>query len=269
MVAMRHTFGDLLKSWRKARGLSQLEFATDANVSQKHLSFIESGRSSPSREMVLLLSEHLEVPLRDRNALLMAAGFAPAFQEKRLDDASLATARKALDLIIQGHEPFPALAVDRHWTLVAANAAVQRLLDGVDAELLRPPVNVIRLSLDPRGLAPRILNLRQWRSHLLDRLRRQYRLTRDPIIDALLRELGSHPYTDNDATTSPSIAGDMDGVAVPLQLATPQGVLSFISTTTVFGTPTEITLSELSLEAFYPADAATATLLTRPNTRES
>jgi transcriptional regulator with XRE-family HTH domain len=259
MVAVRHSFGDLLKSWRRSRGFSQLELATDANVSQKHVSFIESGRTAPSRDMVLLLAEHLEIPLRERNALLLAAGFAPAFHEKRLDDASLAEARKAIELIIHSHEPFPALAIDRHWNMVVANSAVMRLIDGVQSQLLNPPINVIRLSLDPHGLAPRILNLHEWRAHLLERLRRQHRLTRDARIEALLREF-DHPRSLEGAARS--INHGSSDVLMPLRLATSNGVLNFFTTTTIFGTPTEITLSELSLEAFYPADATTAEALT-------
>lgn len=261
MVAVPHSFGALLKVWRRARGVSQLELATEAGISQKHLSFMESGRSSPSREMLLLLARHLEVPLRDRNALLLSAGFAPVFEERGLDDASLAEARRALELIIKGHDPYPALALDRHWNMVSANTAVTHLLEGVDPELLKPPVNVIRLSLDPRGIAPRILNLSEWRSHLLERLRRQYRLTRDPVAQALIRE-----YSESQPPECISIEPaehSMSAVVVPLRLATSVGVLSLFSTTTVFGTPVEITLSELSLEAFYPADASTGEILRR------
>src|SRR5262249_18653378 len=159
-----------------------LDLATEAEISQKHLSFIESGRSAPSREMVLRLAEQLEVPLRERNALLMAAGFAPGFRDRPLDDPSLARAKATIDRILKAHEPYPALTVDRHWNMVAANGAVAPMLEGVDAYLLKPPINVLRVSLHPRGLAPLIVNVGEWRSHLLERLRRQLRLTRDPAI---------------------------------------------------------------------------------------
>ena len=237
--------------------MSQLALATEAEISQKHLSFIESGRSAPSREMVLRLAEHLDVPLREHNDFLLAAGYAPLFRDRPLGDPALERARVVIDIILKAHEPYPALTVDRHWTMLAANAAVTPLLTIVDPALLKPPVNVMRLSLHPRGLAPLIVNLAEWRSHLLDRLRRQFRLTRDPVIDALLREM-TGDETPADRQTERQAHALHQEIAVPLRLRTHAGVLSFLSTITVFGTPVEITLSELSLEAFYPADAQTA-----------
>ena len=252
--------GALVRSWREQRHLSQLDLATEAEISQKHLSFIESGRSQPSREMVLLLSDHLDVPLRERNQLLMAAGFAPVFRDRSLDDPALTSARATIDRILKAHEPYPALTVDRHWTMIAANASVAPFLGTVDPELLKPPINVMRLSLHPRGLAPLIINYAEWRAHLLDRLRRQLRLTRDPVIDALLKELSSYQREKTkDAERVPP--GLHEEIAVPLRIRSHAGNLSLISTITVFGTPTEITLSELSLEAFYPADDTTAEAL--------
>jgi transcriptional regulator with XRE-family HTH domain len=248
--------GELVRSWREQRHLSQLDLASEAEISQKHLSFIESGRSAPSRDMVLRLAEYLDVPLRERNALLVAAGFAPIFRDRPLSDPALERARSAIDLVLKAHEPYPALTVDRHWTMVAANASVAPLLAGVDPQLLQPPVNVMRVSLHPRGLAPLIVNLAEWRSHLLDRLRRQYRVTRDAVIDALLKELTG--YQMGTAQSDRPAQGHQDEVAVPLRLRTHAGTLSFLSTVTVFGTAVDITLSELSLEAFYPADEATA-----------
>src|SRR5499426_4537715 len=174
--------GNLLRKWRERRRLSQLDLACEAEISTRHLSFLETGRSLPSREMVLRLAEQLEVPLRERNVLLIAAGYAPAFPERPLGDPALQSARKAVDLVLAGHEPYPALAIDRHWTLVAANGAVNRLLAGVAAELLAPPINVLRLSLHPDGLAPRIANLAEWRQHLLERLRRQVDVSADPVL---------------------------------------------------------------------------------------
>jgi transcriptional regulator with XRE-family HTH domain len=249
--------GRMLRAWRERRRLSQLDLALDAGVSQKHVSFVESGRAAPSRDMVLTLARALDVPLRERNALLNAAGFAPVFRDRGLDDPALAPALASLDRLLAAHEPWPALTVDRHWTLVAANAAVAPLLAGVDPQLTAPPVNVMRLSLHPRGLAPLIVNLAEWRAHLLERLRRQMAATGDPAIAGLLAECEAYPGR------SPSGAepGLQDVVAVPLRLRTHAGVLSFLSTVTVFGTAVDVTLSELSLEAFYPADPGTARAL--------
>ncbi len=249
-------FGGLFKSWREARRMSQLSLALEAEISQKHLSFIESGRAAPSRDMVLRLAEHLDIPLRERNHLLLAAGFAPLYQEHRLDEPALKAARQAIDIVLAGHEPYPALAVDRHWVMQAANRGVAPLLAGVAPHLLAPPVNVIRLTLHPEGLSSRIVNMEQLRAHMLERLRRQHRLTRDRVIDGLIREVcGWWGHQDGHTPAQP-----LD-VIVPMQIATEAGTLSFFSTTTVFGTAAEVTLSELVIEAFYPADAATAALL--------
>lgn len=260
MMQATTSVGELVRSWREQRRLSQLDLSAEAEISQRHLSFIERGRSAPSREMVLRLADHLDVPLRERNALLLAAGFAPVFRDRPLSDPALAGALASIERLLKAHEPFPALTIDRHWNLCSANAAVPPLLVGVDPELMKPPVNVIRVSLHPRGLAPLIVNLAEWRGHLLDRLRRQFRLTRDPILERLLREASAYPGRGGDdrrAVAPP--AGDE--IATPLKLRTQDGVLSLLSTVTVFGTPTEITLSELSLEAFYPADPFTSAAL--------
>ncbi|HEX3402433.1 MAG TPA: helix-turn-helix transcriptional regulator [Acetobacteraceae bacterium] len=250
--------GDILREWRQRRRLSQLDLAMEADISTRHLSFLETGRSRPSRDMVLHLAERLDVPLRDRNLLLHAAGYATVFPERPLDDPALQVARQAIDQVLAGHEPFPALAVDRHWTLVTANAASQRLMADVDAALLQPPVNVLRLSLHPAGLAPRTENLAEWRAHLLSRLRHQIDVTGDPVLARLLRELRDYPAPAEDGVDVEPTA-----VVVPFKLITEAGVLAFFSTTTVFGTPVDITLSELALEAFYPADAATTEVLRR------
>jgi transcriptional regulator with XRE-family HTH domain len=263
MLGTAQPVGDLLRTWRQRRRMSQLELACEADISTRHLSFVESGRSQPSRDMVLHLAERLQVPLRDRNQLLVAAGFAPVFAERRLDDPALAAARKAIDLVLAGHEPYPALAVDRHWTLAAANSAVQRLLENIDARLLQPPVNVLRLSLHPDGLAPRIANLAEWRAHLLERLRRQVEVTADPVLGRLREELQGYPAPDAAASRRTRESPDLAGVAVPLELVTRWGPLAFLSTITVFGTPVDVTLSELALEAFFPADAVTAETLRR------
>jgi transcriptional regulator with XRE-family HTH domain len=254
---MAPSIGALVRTWREQRHLSQLDLAAEADISQKHLSFIESGRSTPSREMVITLAEHLDVPLRERNTMLLAAGFAPIYRDRPLDDPAMVRARSAIERLLKAHEPYPALAVDRQWILVSANAAVAPLIAGADPELVRPPVNVVRLSLHPRGLGPLIVNLSEWRAHLIERLRRQYRITRDVAIDALLTEVAAFPEGGAKRDGN-GAAGEADSIAVPLKLRTHRGVLSFLSTVTVFGTAVDITLSELSLEAFYPADEATA-----------
>ncbi|KRE24342.1 XRE family transcriptional regulator [Bosea sp. Root483D1] len=256
--------GHLIRDWRQLRRLSQLDLALEAEISQKHLSFVESGRSVPSRDMVLLLAEHLGVPLRERNALLLAAGYAPVYLERSLEDPSLQAARSAIELLLKGHEPYPAVAVDRHWTLLAANAMIAPLLTLVeDADLLRPPVNVLRLSLHPRGLAPAILNLTEWRGHLIARLRQQIRATADPLLAELLIELLSYPVPAASAGKGKGKAQEEaePPIVVPLQLRLGESVLSLISTTTVFGTPVDVTLSELALETFFPADEATGQTL--------
>jgi transcriptional regulator with XRE-family HTH domain len=188
--------GGLLRDWRQRRRFSQLDLACEAEISQRHLSFIESGRATPSREMIPHLAEQLDIPLRERNALLLAGGYAPVFAERKLDDPEMVDARRAVDMILKGHEPFPALAVDRHWTMIAANAPVALLIAGVEPSLLAPPVNVMRLSLHPRGLAPRIVNLRAWKDHAAERLRRQHRLTGDKRIEALLNEISAYEYAE-------------------------------------------------------------------------
>lgn len=254
--------GDYLRMWRQRRRLSQLELALEAEISQRHLSFLESGRSSPSRDMLLHLAERLDVPLRERNAMLLAAGFAPAYAERTLEDPAMAAAREAIDAVLKGHEPYPALAVDRHWNLVAANAALAPMLDGIEDEtLLQPPVNVLRLSLHPKGLAPRIANLAEWREHLLERLRRQIAVTKDETLVALLEELSAYPIGDKVKAIHGAEISDTGGILVPLQLVTEEGLLTFLSTTTVFGTPRDITLAELAVEAFFPADEQTRKML--------
>ena len=250
--------GDMLREWRQRRRKSQLELSLDAEISTRYLSFLETGRSQPSREMVLRLAEQLDMPLRDRNVLLHAAGYASVFPERPLDDPALRIARQAVDQVLTGHEPYPALAVDRHWTLVASNAPTGRLLADVDPELLQPPVNVMRLALHPKGVAPRTANLGEWRAHLLARLGHQIQVTGDPVLVRLLRELRDYPAPD-----APAPEVDAAAFVVPFRLNTEAGTLAFFSTTTVFGTPIDITLSELAVEAFYPADATTADALRR------
>ena len=251
-VAQR-PIGDLLREWRRHRRLSQLDLASGAEISTRHLSFMESGRAQPSRDMILRLTEYLEIPLRERNQLLMAAGFAPAYRERMLADPALVTVRDTMRLLLKGLEPYPALIVDRHWNLMDSNLATQRLLAGLAPHWLQPPVNVLRLSLHPSGLAPLIRNLPVWRAHLLERLRRQIDATQDPELIALQQELLTYPG----GAPSHGIAGN-SAIAVPMELALGDTVLSMLSTTTVFGTPMDVTLAELALEAFVPADSATA-----------
>ncbi|MCO6389482.1 helix-turn-helix domain-containing protein [Aliihoeflea aestuarii] len=255
------SFSDLLKEWRSRRRISQLDLALEAEISQRHLSFMESGRAKPSREMVLRLAEGLDMPLRRRNQMLLAAGFAPGFTERKLDDTALAPAMLAVEQVLKGHEPNPAIAVDRQWNLIAGNRAIGPFLAGVeDAELLKPPVNVLRLSLHPRGLAPRIRNLGPWRAHLLDRLHRQVETSGDEGLERLLGELSAYPGQPGISKSRPHEGQD---IAVPLQISIDGEVLSFISTITVFGTPLDISLSELAIESFFPADAATRAILQR------
>lgn len=252
-------FGEHLRAWRLRRRMSQLDLAGEADISTRHLSFVETGRSVPSREMVLRLAERLDVPLRERNALLVAAGYAPMYRERPLDHPALAAARDAVQLILDSHEPYPALAIDRYWNLVAHNALVPHLLAGIPASLMRPPVNVLRLSLHPEGLAPRIVNIGQWRHHLFERLRQQIQATGDTKLQALEQELRSYPAPpDGDATR---LSGEVLGIVVPLRFRTPAGVINLISTTTVFGSPVDVTLQELALETFFPADAFTGEVL--------
>jgi len=252
--------GAQIRQWRVRRRLSQLELALAAEVSTRHLSCLETGRAAPSREMVLRLARRLDVPLRERNRLLTAAGFAPMYPARPLADPALAAARQVVELVLRGHEPCPALAVDRHWNVVMQNRAVALLLDGVAPELLAAPVNALRLGLHPRGMASRIVNLAAWRAHVLARLRQQIVASDDDTLRALEDELAAYPAPD-DAAHAPTPAGGEPALVVPLVVDSPLGRLSFISTTTVFGTPVDVTLAELALESFFPADAATTAAL--------
>lgn len=247
--------GDLIRDWRARRRMSQLDLALEAGVSQRHLSFVESGRSSPSREMVEMLCEHLDLPLRERNAVLLSAGYAPAYAERRLADPSMAAARSAVERVLEGHAPNPALAVDRWWNLVMANSAVAPLLSLVeDKTLLEGTPNVLRLSLHPGGLAKKIVNLGQWKQHTLWRLGQQIHVTCDPKLIALEKELAAYP-------APPAVRrerNEADAIALTFELNVGGRILSFITTTTVFGTPADVTLSELAVEAFFPANAETA-----------
>lgn len=248
--------GVLLRQWRVRRRLSQLELSSQTGVSTRHLSYVETGRSSPSRDLVLRLSSHLDVPLRERNHLLVAAGFAPEYRGTPLDDPSMDAVRAALRVVLDGHGPNPALVVDRSWNLVEANAAVAVLLGDVDPVLLEPPVNVLRVAMHPRGMAPHIANLAEWRAHALDRVRRQVASTGDPELARLLEELSAYPGGEATAAVS-------DGVAIPMQVTLGGEPLAFLTTVATFGTPLDITVAELVIESFYPADAASARALAR------
>ncbi|HEY3019200.1 MAG TPA: helix-turn-helix transcriptional regulator [Solirubrobacteraceae bacterium] len=257
VVAERPRIGTLLREWRQRRRMSQLDLAGEAAVSARHLSFIETGRSRPSAEMVIQLADVLDVPLRDRNALLLAAGYAPAYAQRDLDEPEMGPVREAIDRVLRAHEPYPAVVVDRHWGLVAGNGAVPLLTAGVAEHLLEPPVNVLRLSLHPEGLAPRIANLGEWRAHLLDRVGRQAVVSGDPALFALHEELAGYPGGER------GHAADLEAgaIAVPLRVRAGDEELAFISTATTFGTATDVTVSELSIESFFPADETTARAL--------
>ena len=260
MSAPKRSVGEQLKEWRQRRRLSQLELAMDAEISARHVSFLETGRSQPSREMILRLAERLEVPMRERNVLLVAAGFAPVYPVRSLDDPALEAARKAIDVVLEAQKPHPAFALDRHWNVCASNAALPEMYAGVDASLMARPVNAMRISLHPQGLAPRIVNLAEWRTHLLARLRQQVETTGDVVLAELLREVAGYPAPD--AAAGEHAVAER-AIVVPFRIRTAAGVLSFFSTTTVFGTPVDVTLSELMVELFFPMDRETADAVQR------
>ncbi|GAA4200364.1 helix-turn-helix domain-containing protein [Actinocatenispora rupis] len=253
--------GSLLREWRQRRRLSQLELSLEADVSTRHLSYVETGRSRPTSQMILKLADRLDVPLRERNALLLAGGYAPAYPEHGLDSPDLAAVCEALRQVLAGHEPYPAVVVDRSWTLVDANAAIGVLTEGAAPHLLEPPANVLRLALHPDGLAPRTANLGQWRAHLLHRLRHQAEATADVGLAELYRELADYPCDDPQPVVD--LPGQGSSIVVPLRYRYQGTELSFFSTTAVFGTPLDVTVAELAIESFYPADRATAEFLRR------
>lgn len=248
--------GRLLRQWRERRRLSQLELSLQAEVSTRHLSFIETGRSKPTSEMIMKLTEHLDVPLRERNSLLLAGGYAPAYPEHDLNAPALSSVLSAMRELLEGHGPYPAVVVDAEWNLVDANSAVALLTEGAAPELLEPPVNALRLTLHPKGMAPRIRNHAQWRAHILDRLERQATSTADSALFELKKELEQYPYPSDDR-----VSEARNAVVVPLRYEFRGTELSLLSTTTVFGTPRDVTVSELAIESFFPADAATAEFL--------
>jgi transcriptional regulator with XRE-family HTH domain len=244
--------GKLLGGWRERRRFSQLDLALQTGVSARHLSFIETGRSRPTSEMILRLADQLDVPLRERNVLLLAGGYAPAYPDRGLAGPPMSAVHDAIEHVLRTHEPFPALVIDAHWDLVAANDAVPLLTQGAAAALLEPPVNVLRLSMHPEGMASRIVNLAEWRAHLLHRLDRNIESAGDPALIALREELAAYP------SPPPTARPETRAILIPLQVLVHGAVLSLFSTTTVFGAPREVTLSELAIESFYQADPATA-----------
>jgi transcriptional regulator with XRE-family HTH domain len=249
--------GPLLRAWRQRRRLSQLDLALEAGVSARHVSFVETGRSRPSADMVLHLADQLEVPLRDRNALLLAAGYAPAYGERPLDSPEMAPVREAMERVLAAHDPYPAFIVDRQWERILANQGVGLLIEGIAPELMEEPVNVMRVALHPDGVAPRIVNHAEWRAHLLERLGRQVALTGDPAVRTLLEEVSAYPAPEHDGPH-----GDA-GVFVPLRVRTSEGELEFFSTIATFGTAVDITVAELSIESFFPADDVTREAMRR------
>lgn len=254
--------GPLLREWRERRRLTQLELALEAGVSARHLSFVETGRSQPGRELLLGVLEHLHLPFREQNHILLAAGHAPAFPERALDDPELAPVREAIEVILNGHEPYPAVAVDRTWNLVAANPAMLALAElvDIDPQLLEPPINVIRVGLHPRGLASVMVNLGDWHAHWLARLRRQLAATGDEQLAALIEEVASYPAPEPERELAWTTEGsEMLG---PVKLRTPGGgTLSFFGMFATFDTPFEVTSSELAIELLFPADRTTTEAL--------
>ncbi|MFD6166482.1 helix-turn-helix domain-containing protein [Oerskovia sp. NPDC060287] len=255
------TVGAMLREWRERRRLSQLALSIEADVSTRHLSCVETGKASPSRELVARLGEVLHVPLRERNRLLLAAGYAPGHPETPVGAAGLEPLRASLRAVLDAHDPFPAFVVDGTWTLVEANASVEVLLDGVDADLLTEPVNVLRLGLHPRGMAPRVVDLARWRTELLGRLRRQVEWNDRGELADLYRELDAYPVPRGSVPTNGGADHGADGLAIPFRLRHGDGELAFLGMVTTFGTPVDVTLSELTIETFLPADARTAEVL--------
>ncbi|MFD8148202.1 helix-turn-helix domain-containing protein [Streptomyces sp. NPDC059708] len=251
--------GPLLRAWRVRRGISQLELAGRADSSSRHISFIETGRSRPSEEMVLRLAEHLDVPVRERNDLLLAAGYAPRYAHTPLDDPSMGALREGLERLLTGYEPYPALVVDGTYTVIAANRGVAMLLDGMPEHLLVPPLNAMRLTLHPEGLAGRIHNLREWRGHLLAQMERQIALARSAPLRALYEEVAAYPVAERPGDAEPD--EPVPPIALPLRIEHDGHLLSFVSSISTFNTPMDVTVAELAVETLLPADPATVKYL--------
>ncbi|GAA1360090.1 helix-turn-helix domain-containing protein [Streptomyces beijiangensis] len=261
-VATDPGVGPLLRGWREQRKVSQLDLALRADSSARHISFIETGRSRPSEEMILRLAEHLDIPVRERNSLLLAAGYAPHYAQTALDDPSMTALREGIERLLTGYEPYPALVVDGTYTVIAANRGIAMLLDGVPAHLLAPPLNAMRLTLHPEGLAPKILNLREWRGHLLHQMERQIALARSAPLRELYEEVSGYPHpgpgdTDDRDESHPA----HPWFALPLRIEHEGHVLSFVSSIATFNTPMDVTVAELAMETFLPADPATVKYL--------
>ncbi|MBT2449023.1 helix-turn-helix transcriptional regulator [Streptomyces sp. ISL-43] len=253
------TVGALLRTWRERRGISQLELAGRADSSSRHISFVETGRSRPSEEMVLRLADRLDVPMRDRNALLLAAGYAPRYAHTPLDDPSMGVLREGLERLLTGYEPYPALVVDARYDVVAANRGVMMLMEGLPEHLLAGPLNAMRLTLHPQGLAPRIHNLREWRGHLLAQMERQIALVRSAPLRALYEEVAAYPVPERPGDSEPEEA--VPYIALPLRIEHDGHLLSFVSSISTFNTPMDVTVAELAIETLLPADPATVKYL--------
>ncbi|MGW4505959.1 helix-turn-helix domain-containing protein [Streptomyces sp. NPDC004436] len=251
--------GTLLRAWRERRGISQLELAGRADSSSRHISFIETGRSRPSEEMVLRLADHLDVPMRERNSLLFAAGYAPRYAHTALDDPTMGTLREGIQRLLTGYEPYPALVVNATYEVVAANAGITMLLDGLPEHLLTPPLNAMRITLHPEGLAPRIRNLREWRGHLLHQMERQIALARSEPLRALYEEVSAYPVLERPGDGPP--LEPVAAIALPLVIEHDGHVLSFVSSIATFNTPMDVTVAELAIETMLPADPATVKYL--------
>lgn len=261
-VALDTGVGPLLRSWREQRRLSQLELALRADSSARHISFIETGRSRPSEEMVLRLAEHLDVPVRERNALLVVAGYAPRYAETALDDPAMGALREGMEQLLRGYDPYPALVVDGTYTVVAANRGIAMMMEGVAEHLLTPPLNAMRLTLHPEGLAPRIRNLREWRSDLLAQMERQIALARSAELRELYEEVAAYPVPESAAgQDEPAGPPSALSFALPMVIEHDGRVLSFVSSIATFNTPMDVTVAELAIETFLPADLETAAYL--------
>lgn len=257
MTAQRLPFGTLLRQWRQQRRMTQLDLALAAGSSTRHLSCLETGRAQPSREMIAQLAASMSIPLREQNALLLAAGFAPAFQERALEE--LEAAKQAMDTVLRAHLPYPAFAVDRHWNVILSNSALPELYEGCAQKLLLPPVNAMRLILHPQGMAARILNYADWRTHTLQLLRAQAQARPDDGLQSLIAEVLGYPGSGG-GPINPGFQASQR-LATPLVIATRFGTVSFLNTLTVFGTPNDVTLSELALEMLFPADSNTVAVV--------
>ncbi|WP_405387263.1 helix-turn-helix transcriptional regulator [Streptomyces sp. NBC_01102] len=257
-VALDTGVGPLLRGWRERRRISQLELALRAGSSARHISFVETGRARPSEQMILRLADHLDIPVRERNALLVVAGYAPRFAETPLDDPAMEAVREAMERLLRGYEPYPALVVDSTYTVVAANRGIQLLLEGVPEHLLTPAPNAMRLTLHPEGLAPRILNLPEWRADLLAQMERQIALVRSAELRSLYEEVTAYPVPAPPGDTPAVVGGGVPSLALPMRILHEGQVLSFVSSIATFNTPMDITVAELAIETFLPADRATA-----------